>query len=81
MRDIPTIAPQAGGSVAVSVGINAIILTVTGPLSPGSTGVVLDRAEAEAVEKALGVALARLRGDEARPSTAEPLKHSKKASA
>lgn len=69
--DIVPITPEAGGSILFAAGVQHITLTVTGPLAPGATGVTLTRAEAEAVAKALGVALARLRTAEARPKGAE----------
>ena len=73
MRDLDPILPESGGKVEVANSGNAIALNVTGPLSPGATGVMLDRPEAEAVAKALYMALASLRIREAMPASAEPL--------
>lgn len=67
------IRPESGGSIAIEHGLNAITLTVIGPLAPGATGVTLTRVEAEAVAKSLSAALAKLRGSDARPKGAEPL--------
>jgi hypothetical protein len=64
------VSPEAGGKVEVEFGVTAIVLTVTGALSPGATGVTLQRSEAEKVVKALTQALAKLRTAEARPSGA-----------
>ncbi len=73
MRSNAQILPSGGGKVEVAFGVNAITLTVTGPLAPGATGVTLTRDNAEAVVRALTTALARLRGTEAMPAAAEPL--------
>lgn len=70
---ISTITPDGGGKIEVRDGSHAITLDVAGPLSPGSIGVTLTRAEAEAVTKALSTALARLRTVQARPERVEPL--------
>lgn len=79
MRDIAPILPEAGGKIEVASGVNAITLTVIGPLALGATGVTLTRREAEAVAKALSAALAKLRGVEAAPEHAEPLEAALKA--
>lgn len=70
---VRTIPLAAGGHIVVADLGSQVELAAFSGLGPASTPAAMSRDEAESVIKALSKALARVRGEEARPAAAVPL--------